>query len=268
MLAAQRNHVRLSGQGQTTIIFAHGYGCDQNMWRLVAPAFEERFRVLLFDYTGCGRSDLSQYDPVRYGSLEGYAQDVLDIAAELDLRQTVFVGHSVSAMIGILAANRQPERFGHLILIGPSPCYLNDEAYQGGFTRLQLEDLLDVLDSNHLGWSGSMAPVIMGNPDRPELSEELAASFCRMRPDIASRVARVTFLSDCRDELPRVALPTLILQCSQDAIAPEVVGRYVQRMIPRSHMVQLAATGHCPNLSAPEETIVAIQRYLDSHVTT
>ena len=266
--AVARNNVHIYGQGDPTIIFAHGYGCDQNMWRLVAPAFQDRHRVLLFDYTGCGQSDLTQYDPERYRSMEGYAQDVLEIATELDLRRTVFVGHSVSSMIGIIAANRQPERFAHLILIGPSPCYINDEGYQGGFTRLQLEDLLDVLDHNHFGWSGSMAPVIMGNPERPELSDELAASFCRMRPDIASRFARVTFLSDCREELPRVRVPSLILQCSQDAIAPESVGRYVQSMIRESQLVQLKATGHCPNLSAPEETVAVIQQYLKAHVTT
>ncbi len=268
MLAARRNNVTLHGHGETTMMFAHGFGCDQNMWRLVAPAFAGRFRVLLFDYTGCGQSDITQYDPVRYSSLEGYAQDVLDIADELDIKRMVFVGHSVSAMIGILAANRQPERFGHLILVGPSPCYLNDDAYHGGFTRMQLEDLLDVLDSNHLGWSQTMAPVIMGNPERPDLSEELAASFCRMRPDIASRFARVTFLSDHRQDLSQVSLPSLILQCSRDPIAPEAVGQYVNRMIPGSQLVQMAATGHCPNLSAPRETIAAIQHYLESHVTT
>ncbi|MCX6590439.1 MAG: alpha/beta hydrolase [Acidobacteria bacterium] len=268
MLAARRNNVTLHGHGETTMMLVHGFGCDQNMWRLVAPAFAGRFRVLLFDYTGCGQSDIAQYDPVRYSSLEGYAQDVLDIADELDIKRMVFVGHSVSAMIGILAANRQPERFGHLILVGPSPCYLNDDAYHGGFTRMQLEDLLDVLDSNHLGWSQAMAPVIMGNPERPDLGEELATSFCRMRPDIASRFARVTFLSDHRQDLSQVSLPSLILQCSQDPIAPEAVGEYINRMIPGSQLVQMAATGHCPNLSAPRETIAAIQHYLESHVIT
>jgi sigma-B regulation protein RsbQ len=247
------------------MIFAHGFGCDQNMWRLVAPAFEDGFRIVLFDHVGAGRSDLAAYDRNKYSSLEGYASDVLEICRELDLRRAIFVGHSVSAMIGVLAALREPDRFDKLVLVGPSPRYLDDvddEGYAGGFTRADIDGLLESLDTNYLGWSSAMAPVIMGNPDRPELGTELTNSFCRTDPAIASQFARVTFLSDNRADLPRVGIKTLILQCSEDAIAPRLVGEYVHRQIPGSELVVMKATGHCPNLSAPEETIAAIRAFV------
>jgi sigma-B regulation protein RsbQ len=244
------------------MVFAHGFGCDQNMWRLVAPAFEPDHRVVLFDHVGAGGSDLLAYDAVRYGTLGGYADDVVEIAAALDLRDAVFVGHSVSAMIGVLAAARAPERFGALVMVGPSPRYIDEQGYRGGFSRSDIEELLDSLDANFLGWSSAMAPAIMGNADRPELGEELTASFCRTDPDIASRFARVTFLSDNRDDLATVTVPTLVLQCSEDVIAPDSVGRYVHERIPGSVFTQLAATGHCPNLSAPQETVEAIRAFL------
>jgi sigma-B regulation protein RsbQ len=244
------------------MIFAHGFGCDQNMWRYVAPAFAEDHRVILFDHVGAGGSDLSAYDPERYGSLEGYARDVVEICEALDLEDAVFVGHSVSAMIGVLAAARAPGRIGRLVLVGPSPRYIDDEGYTGGFSRADIEELLDSLNRNFLGWSSAMAPVIVGNPDRPELGEELTASFCRTDPDLAERFARVTFLSDNRADLAGVRVPTLVLQCSDDAIAPQAVGEYVHRSIPGSRLHQLAATGHCPNLSAPDETIAAIRAFL------
>jgi sigma-B regulation protein RsbQ len=246
------------------MIFAHGFGCDQNMWRYVAPAFADDHRVVLFDHVGAGGSDLSAYDPERHGSLAGYARDVVDICAALDLRDAVFVGHSVSAMIGVLAAAQAqaPERIGALVLVGPSPRYIDDDDYTGGFSRADIEELLESLNSNFLGWSSAMAPVIMGNADRPELGEELTASFCRTDPDLAERFARVTFLSDNRADLATVQVPTLVLQCSEDAIAPQAVGEYVHRSIPGSRWHQLAATGHCPNLSAPEETIAAIRAFL------
>jgi sigma-B regulation protein RsbQ len=244
------------------MIFAHGFGCDQNMWRYVAPAFADDHRVVLFDHVGAGRSDLSAYDPEHYGSLEGYARDVVEICAALELNDAVFVGHSVSAMIGVLAAARAPERIGALVLVGPSPRYIDEDGYFGGFSPADIDELLASLNSNFLGWSSAMAPVIMGNPDRPELGEELTASFCRTDPDLAERFARVTFLSDNRADLATVRVPTLILQCSEDAIAPPAVGEYVHRSIPGSRLHQLAATGHCPNLSAPEETIAAIRAFL------
>ncbi|MBB6346535.1 alpha/beta fold hydrolase [Nonomuraea muscovyensis] len=263
MTVTVRNHVNVSGQPDgRPVMFAHGFGCDQNMWRLVAPAFEADHRVVLFDLVGAGRSDLSAYSPERYSSLHGYAQDLLDICRELDLTDIVFVGHSVSALIGVLAANAEPERFGRLVLVGPSPRYIDDEGYTGGFSAEDIEELLESLDSNYLGWSSEMAPVIMGNPDRPELGEELTNSFCRTDPQIARQFAQVTFLSDNRADLSRCKIPSLILQCANDAIAPEAVGRYVHEAIPGSELVMMRATGHCPNLSAPEETIAAIRAFL------
>jgi sigma-B regulation protein RsbQ len=258
-----RNRVRTSGAPHgRPILFAHGFGCDQEMWRHVVPAFEVDHRVVLFDHVGAGGSDLSAYDPARYGSLSGYADDVVQICRELDLTDVVLVGHSVSAMIGVLAARAAPELFGALVMVGPSPRYVDDGDYTGGFSRADIAALLDSLDANHLGWSAAMAPVIMGNPDQPELADELTNSFCRTDPGIARDFARVTFLSDNRADLPGVTVPTLVLQCSEDAIAPEAVGRYVHEHVPGSTFVQLAATGHCPHLSAPEETIDAIRAWL------
>ncbi|MCE6998324.1 alpha/beta hydrolase [Saccharothrix sp. S26] len=258
-----RNNVTVSGPADgRPLVFAHGFGCDQNMWRMVAPAFAEDHRVVLFDHVGAGNADPSAWRPERYSSLAGYAADVLEILDELDLRDVVFVGHSVSAMIGVLAANSDPARFGALVLVGPSPRYVDDGDYRGGFSDVDIEDLLDSLDSNYLGWSATMAPAIMGNPDRPELGQELTESFCRTDPDIARHFARVTFLSDNRDDLPRVSVPTLVLQCREDVIAARAVGEYVHRNIPGSELVVLDATGHCPNLSAPEETTAAIRAFL------
>ena len=259
----QRNCVSLGGvPSGRPMLFSHGFGCDQAMWRFVAPDFEVDHRVVLFDQGGSGNSDLSAYDPETYGSLRGYAADLVEICRELELTDVVFVGHSVSAMIGVLAFRQAPERFGALVMVGPSPRYVNDDDYTGGFSRADIAGLLDSLESNHLGWSAQMAPVIMGNPDRPELAEELTSSFCRTDPGIASQFARVTFLSDNRSDLSAVTVPTLVLQCSDDVIAPEVVGRYVHEAIPGSVLTKLAATGHCPNLSAPEETTAAIRAFL------
>ena len=263
MTTIERNAVTVTGQATgRPIMFAHGYGCDQNMWRYVAPAFLDTHKVVLFDHVGAGRSDLGAYDKDRYSSLDGYTDDMLQIIHELDLRDVVFVGHSVSAMMGVLAANREPDRFGSLILIGPSPRYINDGDYVGGFDARDLEAMLDSLDSNYLGWSSAMAPVIMGNPDRPELGAELTNSFCATDPAIAQRFAHVSFMSDNREDLEHVRVPTLILQCTDDVIAPAVVGDYVHRHIPGSKLVTMNATGHCPNLSAPAETIAAIRAFL------
>ncbi|HJR37813.1 MAG TPA: alpha/beta hydrolase [Nocardioidaceae bacterium] len=258
-----RHNVRVTGRtdGQP-MLFAHGFGCDQNMWRFVAPAFEDEFRVILFDHVGSGGSDLAAYDPDRYSSLAGYAEDVLALCEALQLQDVVFVGHSVSAMIGVVANLAAPDLFDKLVLIGPSPRYIDDGDYVGGFAEEDIDELLDSLDSNYLGWSSAMAPVIMGNADRPELGAELTASFCRTDPDIARRFARVTFLSDNRDDLARVTTPTLVLQCSDDAIAPVPVGKFVRDSMPNSSLVMLEATGHCPNLSAPEQTIAAIAEFV------
>jgi sigma-B regulation protein RsbQ len=263
-----RNNVTLGGQADgQPIVFAHGYGCDQNMWRFVVPAFSGEYRTVLFDFVGAGRSDLSAYDPPRYASLQGYAADLLDVVRALDARDVIFVGHSVSAMIGVLAALREPDRFAALVLVGPSPRYINDEGYAGGFSEADIEDLLASLDRNYLGWSSTMAPVIMGNADRPELGAELTASFCRTDPEIAKRFARATFLSDNRADLAQVKLPTLVLQCSDDPIAPDSVGEYVHAQIPGSTLVRLNATGHCPNLSAAAETVAAIAALVNDKVT-
>jgi sigma-B regulation protein RsbQ len=246
------------------MVFAHGFGCDQSMWRFVWPAFADRFQIVLFDHVGLGGSDVSAYDAERYASLDGYARDVLEICAELDLRDVTFVGHSVSAMVGVLAQIMEPDRFARLVLVGPSPRYVDDAGYVGGFSRADIDELLETMDGNYLGWSSAMAPVIMGNGDRPELSDELENSFCRADPEIAKGFARATFLSDNREDLPRVTAPCLVLQCADDAIAPAEVGAYVDRMLPESTLVTLAASGHCPNLSAPEATVAAIEAYLSS----
>jgi sigma-B regulation protein RsbQ len=258
-----RNNVVFTGpaEGQP-MLFSHGFGCDQNMWRLVAPAFEDRYRVVLFDHVGAGHSDLAAYDRRRYSTLAGYAEDVLEICRQLDLRDVIFVGHSVSAMIGVLAAASDPSRFDRLVLVGPSPRYLDDDGYVGGFSREDIDGLLDSLESNYLGWSAAMAPVIMGNPDRPELGEELTNSFCRTDPAIARQFARVTFLSDNREDLRTVNVPCLVLQCREDVIAPPEVGEFVAGELPHAELVFLDATGHCPNLSAPAETIAAIRAFL------
>jgi sigma-B regulation protein RsbQ len=263
MDVVRRNNVKVSGrQDGPPMLFAHGFGCDQNMWRFVAPAFEATHRVVLFDHVGAGGSDPAAFDRARYDTLRGYAEDVLEICRALDLERVVFVGHSVSAMIGVLATIEEPERFEALVLVGPSPRYIDEPGYVGGFNRQDIDGLLESLESNYLGWSAAMAPVIMGNPQRPELGTELTNSFCRTNPEIAAHFARVTFLSDNRADLHRVATRTLVLQCSDDVIAPRSVGEYVHRLIPGSRLVQMKATGHCPNLSAPEETIAAIKTFV------
>lgn len=261
--ALRRNNVRRSGDlDARPIVFGHGFGCSQDVWRFVVPAFEADHQVITFDLVGAGGSDLAAYDRGKYDSLQGYADDLVTMLDELDLVDVVFVGHSVGAMIGVLAANRAPERFGALVLVGPSPRYTNTDGYAGGFEPADIQGLLDALDTNYLGWSATMAPVIMGNPDRPALGAELTDRFCAVQPDIARHFARVTFLSDNRDDLARVTVPTLVVQCSDDVIAPEVVGEYVHRSIRNSEYALLSATGHCPSLSAPEELTAAIREYL------
>ncbi|MET9444362.1 alpha/beta hydrolase [Streptomyces sp. NPDC006610] len=259
----RRNNVTVTGNPRgRAVVLAHGFGCDQNMWRLTVPALAADYRVVLFDYVGSGRSDLSAFSEERYASLDGYAQDVVEVCDALDLRDAVFVGHSVSAMIGVLAAGMAPERIGALVMVAPSPRYIDDEGYRGGFGAEDIDELLESLESNYLGWSAAMAPVIMGNPERPELGEELTNSFCATDPDIARVFARTTFLSDSRDDLKTVQVPTLVLECTQDVIAPREVGAFVHRAIPGSTLVTLDATGHCPHLSSPEATNEAITAFL------
>lgn len=258
----RRHNVQILGAGERTMMFAHGFGCDQTMWQPVARSFEDDFRVVLFDYVGHGGSDLNAYSAERYSSLRDYARDITEIGEALNLRNAVFVGHSVSAMIGALASLEVPELFSELVLVGPSPCYINDDGYQGGFSREQIDELLDFLADNHLGWSAAMAPAIMGNPDRPELGSRLENSFCSTDPDVARDFARVTFLSDNRSDLSSVRARTLILQCTNDIIAPVEVGEYVHKSIPNSEFKMLQASGHCPNLSAPDEVAAAIREFV------
>jgi sigma-B regulation protein RsbQ len=257
-----RNNIKIVGADLgPTILLVHGFGCDQNLWRLVVDRLESDFRLVLIDLVGAGSSDPGAWDPTKYSSLSGYAADILDIVEELDLHDVVFVGHSVSAMIGVLATIADRSRFAKLVLLTPSPRYVDDEDYRGGFTRADIDELLESLEQNYLGWSRAMAPVIMGAPDRPELQDELAETFCRTDPECARVFARTTFLSDNRDDLAQIPLPTLVIECSQDAIAPRGVGAYVHAHIPGSELVTLDATGHCPHVSAPDATASAIAAF-------
>ncbi|GGX78726.1 alpha/beta fold hydrolase [Streptomyces anandii] len=263
MDVVRRNNVTVTGNPHgPVVVLAHGFGCDQNMWRLTVPALARDHRIVLFDYVGSGRSEPSAFSEERYGTLDGYARDVVEVCEALDLRDAVFVGHSVSAMIGVLAADAAPERIGALVMVAPSPRYIDDDGYRGGFTARDIDELLESLESNYLGWSSAMAPVIMGNPDRPELGEELENSFCATDPEMARVFARTTFLSDSRDDLKKVRVPTLVLECTDDVIAPREVGAFVHDAIAGSTLVTLEATGHCPHLSAPDATNAAITRFL------
>ena len=261
--------MKVFGRGAQAMMFAHGFGCDQNMWRFVTPAFEDDYRIILFDYVGSGKSDHAAYSAERYSSLDGYAEDVLEICSALSLTNVIFVGHSVSGVIGMLASIREPERFAQLILVGPSPRYINDTPdYVGGFERADIEGLLDMMEKNYIGWANFLAPVVMKNAERPELARELGESFCSTDPQIARRFAEATFFSDNRDDLSKVTRPSLIMQCSEDAIAPLEVGNYLHAQLPASTLRVMKATGHCPQMSHPEETIQIIKEYLKAVPTS
>ena len=264
MNVLQRNQVKVEGTGNVSLVFAHGFGCDQNMWRLLAPQYASRFRTVTFDHVGTGRSDLSAYDRHKYDSLRGYATDVAEIIGQVAEGPVVFVGHSVSAMIGMLADLQNPGSIAGHIMVGPSPCYINDGDYVGGFTREDIDSLLDTLEANYLGWAGSIAPAIMGAPEQPELAMELAASFCRTDPEIAKQFARVTFTADNRADLPNLKTPTLIVQSSDDFIAPMVVGEYLRDRLPRAMLRVVENNGHCPHLSAPSASASAMDEFLAS----
>ncbi|PTU29671.1 sigma factor SigB/phosphatase RsbP regulator RsbQ [Bacillus stercoris] len=262
-----RNHVKVKGSGKASIMFAPGFGCDQSVWNAVAPAFEEEHRVILFDYVGSGHSDLRAYDLNRYQTLDGYAQDVLDVCDALDLEETVFVGHSVGAVIGMLASIRRPELFSQLVMVGPSPCYLNDPPeYYGGFEEEQLLGLLEMMEKNYIGWATVFAATVLNQPDRPEIKEELESRFCSTDPVIARQFAKAAFFSDHREDLSKVTVPSLILQCADDIIAPATVGDYMHKHLPYSSLKQMEARGHCPHMSHPDETIQLIGDYLKAHV--
>jgi sigma-B regulation protein RsbQ len=258
----RRNNIHISGNGTQPMLFAHGFGCDQNMWRYLTPAFYQDYKIILFDYVGAGKSDLSAYNPERYSSLEGYAQDVIEIIQELKLKDVIFVGHSVSSMIGLLAAIKHPEYFDRLVMVGPSPCYINDKDYKGGFERKDIEGLFDTMEKNYIGWANFLAPAIMGHADRPELGKELTESFCSTDPVIARQFAEATFFSDNRKDLSKNKIPSLLLQCSEDIIAPTEVGEYLAKNLPNSTLKVMKATGHCPHMSEPEETISLMKKYL------
>lgn len=260
----QRNNVKIFGKGTKTMMFAHGFGCDQNMWRYITPAFENDHKIVLFDYVGAGKSDIASYNAEKYSSLNGYAEDVLEICEKMELKDVIFVGHSVSSMIGVLAAIAKPAYFSDIIMVGPSPCYINKDGYKGGFEQKDIEGLLETMEKNYIGWANFLAPKIMGNDERPELSSELTESFCSTDPVIANQFARTTFFSDNRSDLKKLRTPSLILQCSEDIIAPVEVGEYVHKNLPQSSYRLMKATGHCPHMSAPEETVALIRDYLDA----
>ncbi len=259
----KRNNVTVGGNGDQVILFAHGFGCDKNMWRFVTPAFQDEYKVVLFDYVGCGKSDLTAYNAERYSNLHGYARDILDVCEALNLKEVIFVGHSVSCMIGLLAAIENPDIFSSMIFIGPSPRYINDMGYNGGFSREDIEGLLEVMDNNYMGWASYLTPIIMKNEDQPQLTKELEESFCSTDPIITRKFAEVTFFSDNRSDLANLHMPVLILQCSDDALAPDEVGQYMHDQIKGSTLEKMKATGHCPHMSHPNETIALIQKFLN-----
>ena len=266
MNVLKRNNVNQFGKGQQVLMFAHGFGCDQVMWRHITPAFEAEYKIVLFDYVGSGRSDIAQYNENRYGSLNGYALDILEICRELKLKDVILIGHSVSSMIGLLASIQNPEQFRALIFVSPSPCYINKPGYPGGFEEKDIQELLNIMDNNYVGWSNFLAPIVIKNLEKPELADELAESFCSMDKKITRNFAHVTFFSDNRDDLEKVTVPCLILQCAQDDIASEKVGEYMHDRLGDSTIVHMKATGHCPHMSQPEETITCIQAYLSKEL--
>ena len=257
-----RNNVTVLGDGPSTLILSHGFGCDQSMWNYLYPHFTGRFRVVMLDLVGAGRSDLSAYDPQKYSSLAGYAHDLNEIIDEYAKGPVILVGHSVSAMIGVIADRQLPDRIAAHVMIGPSPCYIDSDDYVGGFKLEDIHSLLDTLDSNYLGWSSTMAPVIMGAPGQPDLSEELTNSFCRTEPEIAKQFARTTFMSDNRKDVAGLTTPTLILQSTDDLIAPVAVGEYLRAVIPNSRYCLVDNVGHCPHMSAPGACSIAMDDFL------
>ncbi len=263
MCLQRRNNVRVAGAGPATVFFAHGFGCDQNMWRLLQPAYASRYRTVAFDLVGSGASDLTAYDSKKYATLNGYADDIVELVSEFGHGPTLFVGHSVSAMIGMLADLKAPGRFAAHLMIGPSPCYINDGDYVGGFSRQDIQSLLETLESNYLGWASNMAPAIMGAPDQPLLGVELTNSFCRTDPEIAKQFARATFLADNRADLPRLTTRTLIVQCNDDLIAPLSVGKYMHDQLPNSTLSIIDNVGHCPHLSSPGQCAFAMDAFLE-----
>lgn len=259
----QRHNATVSGGGNTTLLFAHGYGCDKSVWRELIPDFEDRYRVVVFDHAGAGECDRYAYDNFRHSTLDGYADDVIALCEELQSERLVMVGHSVSAMIGALAAIKRPELFDLLVMIGPSACYFNDGSYVGGFELPDLAEFLELIETNFQGWGTALAMLAMGNHDRPELADALRDRICRVDPVIAGVFARVTFLTDLRGEIPKLTTPTVIFQCEQDPVAPESAVRFIHQSIPESRLVELEATGHCTHMSHPSKVSQALRRVLE-----
>jgi sigma-B regulation protein RsbQ len=260
----QRNNVKVLGDGEETLILAHGFGSDQTAWRYQIPELQTRYRIVLFDHVGAGKSDFDAYSPRRYSSLYSYAEDLLDLCAVLKLNQCGLVGHSVSGMVSLLAALVEPDRFSKLIFISASPRYLNDVGYMGGFEQTDLDALYAAMSSNYYAWASGFAPIAMRNPDKPELATEFANTLAAIRPDIAQAVARVIFQSDHRADLPKLKVPTFILQASDDVAVPMQVGQYMAAKIPKSQYIPIDATGHLPHLSAPDTVSRAIAKCLSS----
>lgn len=263
----RRNNVMVQGhdQGRPALVFVNGFGCDQSIWRTVAPQFAPDHRIVLFDHVGIGRSQLSATNATRYASLQGYADDLLEVCDAAGAHNAVLIGHSVGAMIGVLAAIRWPAAFRHLILVAPSPCFLNDGSYLGGFEREDLDTLLEAMDANYKHWTHQVAPLIVGNPGRPELAWELESGFNHIDPAVARRFARLSFRLDLRAELPLLSTPTTVLQCTDDNMVPDVVGEFMRESIRNCELIQLRATGHCPHMSAPQELVCVLADLLDQH---
>ncbi|SDZ80482.1 alpha/beta fold hydrolase [Pedobacter hartonius] len=257
-----RNNVKIMGEGTETLLFGHGFGCDQNTWRSVIPAFLKEYKIVVFDYVGAGGSDLTAYDDERYSSLDGYANDIIDICTELQLHDVTFIGHSVSSMIGVLAIKMEPQFFKKIVFIGPSPMYMNEEGYKGGIDAGDLDDLLDVMDSNYLGWSRMVAPLIMGNEEKPDLAEALTASFCATDPEISKKFARVTFMSDNRKDLSSLTIPSLTIQCEEDFLTSREVAEYIQQHTANNTLIMLETKGHCPHLSDPKGVVSAMKGFI------
>lgn len=257
-----RHHVVSMGVGRPVIVLAHGFGCDQRMWRHVAPELASDHRVVLFDHVGAGRSDVSAWRPDRYASLSDYGRDVIEIIESLDCGPVVYVGHSVSGSIGMLAAIARPDLFQHLVMLCPNPCFINDPPYEGGFERADVMDLLELMDRNMSAWANFFAPVAMKNEDRPELRQELQDSLCSGDPVIVRHFAQLVFLADVRAELPKLRVPSLILQGGDDSVAPLSVGDYLHAHLPQSTLLRMVAPGHCPHMSHPQETVALIREYL------
>ncbi|MYL23199.1 alpha/beta fold hydrolase [Halomonas alkaliantarctica] len=259
----RRNNVTVRGQGERTLMLAHGFGCDQKMWRFLIPRLERHYTLVLFDYVGSGNSDTSAFDVERYARLEGYAQDILDICEALSLKDVTLIGHSVSSIIGLIACETAPERFSRLVMIAPSPSFQNHPPdYYGGFEQEDLQDLLDLMDMNYIDWANYLAPLVMDKQNGDTLVNELSDSFCSIDPVAAKTFAQATFTADYRHILPDTPCPTLIVQSKHDALAPQHIGHYMHDVMPHSTLLMIDTVGHCPHMSHPRQVLDAVLDFL------